>query len=294
MRIVAIVNPKSGAGLQPHAARRRVELIRDELKQRDLSAAIHFTERSGHARELAAAAVADRADLVIVWGGDGTVNEAGSAIAGSTTALGLIPAGSGNGLAGGLGVPRRPRAALAIALGTKTLAVDVGMLDDRPFFNIAGIGFDAHVARLFNQRSQGRRGRLPYVVIGVTEGCRYLGKDYQLTLDGRSQRTRALLIAFANGQEYGMGMQIAPRARPDDGLLEAVVVEDRSVLARFRDARHLALGSIHRAPQMVMQPIRTAIIESEGEIEYHVDGEPGVAQNRLSISVRPGALSVKV
>ncbi len=294
MRIVAIVNPVSGAGLHPHAARHRVELIRDELKQRDLSAAIHFTERSGHARELAAAAVADRADLVIVWGGDGTVNEAGSAIAGSTTTLGLIPAGSGNGLAGGLGVPRRPRAALAIALGTKTLAVDVGMLDDRPFFNIAGIGFDAHVARLFNQRSQGRRGRLPYVVIGVTEGCRYLGKDYRITLDGTSQRTRALLIAFANGQEYGMGMQIAPRARPDDGLLEAVVVEDRSVLARFRDARHLALGSIHRAPQMVMQPIRTAIIESEGEIEYHVDGEPGVAQNRLSISVRPGALVVKV
>jgi diacylglycerol kinase (ATP) len=294
MRIVAIVNPVSGAGLHPHAARHRVELIRDELKQRDLSAAIHFTERSGHARELAAAAVADRADLVIVWGGDGTVNEAGSAIAGSTTTLGLIPAGSGNGLAGGLGVPRSPRAALAIALGTKTLAVDVGMLDDRPFFNIAGIGFDAHVARLFNQRSQGRRGRLPYVVIGVTEGCRYLGKDYRITLDGASHRTRALLIAFANGQEYGMGVQIAPRARPDDGLLEAVVVEDRSVLARFRDARHLALGSIHRAPQMMMQPIRTAIIESEGEIEYHVDGEPGVAQNRLSISVRPGALSVKV
>jgi diacylglycerol kinase (ATP) len=294
MRIVAIVNPVSGAGLQPNAARHRLDLIRDELKLRHLSAAIHFTERSGHARELAAAAVADRADLVIVWGGDGTVNEAGSAIAGSTTTLGLIPAGSGNGLAGGLGVPRRARDALAVALGTKTLAVDVGMLDDRPFFNIAGIGFDAHVARLFNQRSQGRRGRLPYVFIGVTEGCRYLGKDYQVTLDGASTRSRVLLIAFANGREYGMGMQIAPGARLDDGLLEAVVVEDRSVLARFRDARHLALGSIHRAPQMVRQPIRTAIVESDGEIEYHVDGEPGVAQNRLSISVRPAALVVKV
>ena len=87
------------------------------------------------------------------------------------------------------------------------------MVGERPFFNIAGIGFDAHVARLFNQRSKGRRGRLPYVVIGVTEGCRYVGKDYQITLDGTSQRTRAFLIAFANGQEYGMGMQIAPRAR---------------------------------------------------------------------------------
>ncbi len=294
MRIVAIVNPVSGAGLHPHAARQRVEMIRDELTRRNLSASIHLTERSGHARELATAAVADRADLVIVWGGDGTVNEAGSAIAGSPTALGLIPAGSGNGLAGGLGVPRPPRAALATALGTKTLAVDVGMLDDRPFFNIAGIGFDAHIARLFNLRSQGRRGRLPYVLIGVREGCRYAGKDYAITLDSTSQRTRALLIAFANGQEYGMGMQIAPRARPDDGLLEAVVVEDRSVLARFRDARHLALGSIHRAPRMAMQPVRTAIVEADGEIEYHVDGEPGVVHDRLTITVRPGALVVKV
>jgi diacylglycerol kinase (ATP) len=294
MRIVAIVNPVSGAGLHPHAARRRGEMIRDELNRRDLSASIYVTERSGHARELAAAAVADRADLVIVWGGDGTVNEAGSAIAGSTTALGLIPAGSGNGLAGGLGVPRDARAAIATALGTHTLAVDVGMLDDRPFFNIAGIGFDAHIARLFNQRAQGRRGRLPYVVIGVREGCRYVGKDYAITLDGRTERSRALLIAFANGQEYGMGMQIAPGARPDDGLLEAVVVEDRSVLARFRDARHLAFGSIHRAPRMVLQPVHTAVVESEGEIEYHVDGEPGVVHDRCTITVRPGALRVKV
>ena len=87
----------------------------------------------------------------------GVVNEIGGALAGSPTALGLIPAGSGNGLAGGLGVPRDPRAALATALGDRTLAVDVGMLDDRPFFNIAGIGFDAQIERLFNQRTRGRR-----------------------------------------------------------------------------------------------------------------------------------------
>jgi diacylglycerol kinase (ATP) len=294
MRIVAIVNPVSGAGMDPHAARRRVAMIRDELTRRQLSASIHVTERSSHARDLAAAAVADRADLVIVWGGDGTVNEAGGALVGSPTALGLIPAGSGNGLAGGLGVPRDPRAAIATALGAKTLAVDVGMLDDLPFFNIAGIGFDAHIARLFNERPRGQRGRLPYVVIGVREGCRYQGKDYRITLDGIVRRTRALLIAFANGREYGMGMKIAPGARLDDGFLEACVVEDRPVLARFRDARHLALGSIARAPQMSIEPVRGAIVEADGEIEFHLDGEPGVARDRLAITLRPGALNVKV
>jgi YegS/Rv2252/BmrU family lipid kinase len=234
------------------------------------------------------------ADLVIVWGGDGTVNEVGAELVGSSTALGLVPAGSGNGLAGGLGIPRSPASSIATALGTKTMAVDVGMLDDRPFFNVAGIGFDAHIARLFNERPRGRRGKLPYVVIGVREGCRYKGKEYSLTLDGRSHVSRALLIAFANGREYGMGMQIAPGARLDDGLLEACIVEERPVLARFRDARHLALGSVDRAPKMVIQPIRQATVASEGDIEYHLDGEPGVARGGLTISVRPGALRVKV
>ena len=134
----------------------------------------------------------------------------------------------------------------------------------------------------------------PYVVIGVSEGVRYVAKDYRITLDGQSHRCQALLIAFANGQEYGMGMKIAPGAKLDDGLLEACVVEDRSVLARFRDARHLALGTVHRAPKMLVQGVRTAMIEGEGEIYVHLDGEPGVAHDRVSISIRPGALRVRV
>ena len=91
-----------------------------------------------------------------------------------------------------------------------------------------------------------------------------------------------------------MGMQIAPAARLDDGLLEACVVADRSVLARFRDARHLALGSVHRAPDMIIQSIRSATLESEGDIEFHLDGEPGVVRDRLTVTIRPGALMVKV
>jgi YegS/Rv2252/BmrU family lipid kinase len=293
MKILAIVNPVSGAGMDPSAASHRVAMIRDELKRRDLDGAIQLTERSGHAWQMASRAADDRADLVIVWGGDGTVNEAGRGLAGTSTALGLIPAGSGNGLAGALGVPREPHAAIAVALGDRARAVDVGMVNDRPFFNVAGIGFDAHIARLFNERARGRRGRLPYVVLGLREGFGYLGQTYELTLDGARQSTRALLIAFANGREYGMGMQIAPGAKLDDGLLEACVVEDRPFLARLWDARHLALGSIGRAPGITIRSVRAGTIEAPGPIEFHVDGEPGVSEGRLEISVRPGALNVK-
>jgi diacylglycerol kinase (ATP) len=296
MSIVAIVNPMSGAGLNPNVAGQRIAMIRDELQRRQLDVSIHLTERSGHGRELAQAAADANTDLVIVWGGDGTVNEVGSGLAGSRTALGLIPAGSGNGLAGALGIPRVPQAALAKILEGRSLAVDVGMLGNRPFFNVAGIGFDAHIARLFNQRTRGRRGQLPYIFLGVREGCRYVGQQYSILMDGDSSPLvqRALLIAFANGREYGMGMQIAPGAKLDDGLLEACIVEDRHVLARFRDARHLASGTVDRAPRIIVRPVSRAIVETDGDIEFHVDGEPGVVHGRLEVTIRPGALMVRM
>ena len=242
-----MINPRSGAGLDSRAAVTRTALVRDVLARRGLDGAIHVTERGGHARELAAAAVSSGADLVVVWGGDGTVNEVGSALVGSSTALGLVPAGSGNGLAASLCVPHEPNAALDRIFSTPPRAVDVGFLADRPFFNVAGIGLDAHIADLFNLRERGRRGKWPYVMIGVREGCRYKAQEYDVELDGARRRVSALLIAFANGREYGMGACISPGAELDDGLLEATIVEDRSVLARFVDARHLALKSIARA-----------------------------------------------
>lgn len=297
MRIVAIINPMSGAGMDPAVANRRVAMIRDELTRRRADGSVHLTERAGHAREMAARAASDRADLVIVWGGDGTVNEVGAGLAGSSTPLGLIPAGSGNGLAAALGVSRDPHAAIATAFDGRAMAVDMGKVNGRPFFNVAGIGIDAHIAHLFNQRSRGRRGPLPYVVIGVREGCRYAGAEYTVTLDGESARPssfRALLIAFANGREYGMGMRIAPQARLDDGLLEACIVEDRSVVSRFLHARHLAFGSIDRVPRIIQRSVRSATVESSTPIVYHVDGETGIADSRLNVAIEPGALQVKV
>jgi len=294
VNIVAIINPMSGAGMDPTAAERRVALVREELSRRGLEGSIHLTERAGHAKELAAAAASQHAHLVIVWGGDGTLNEAGTALAGSATALGVVPAGSGNGLAATLGVPRHdPLAALETALGPRTQAIDVGVLGDRRFLNVAGIGIDARIAVLFNQRARGSRGKWPYISIGVIEGCRYKGLEYVVQLGEESVRHRALLIAFANGREYGMGASLAPRAELNDGLLDALVVEDRSIMARFWHSRHLALGSVERAPRVLSRKVRSAIVESNQPMEFHVDGEPGVAEGRLVIGVLPQALRIK-
>jgi len=292
--VIAIVNPISGARANPHVAAERIDLLRAEAKARGLGIDVRLTERSGHARELAAASAAAGATLVIVWGGDGTLNEAGSALVGMPTILGLVPSGSGNGLAAALDVPREPQRALAAAFDGRTRTIDVGMIAGRPFFNIAGIGFDAHVARLFNEQPLGRRGGWPYVVIGVREGCLYRSKDYALQLDGNRRRLRALLIAFANGREYGMGARIAPGAKLDDGLLNATIVEECSVPARFWHARRLAFGTAHLAPCVTAQAVSRSVVETDGTIEFHVDGEPGQADGRVDISVRPGALNVRV
>lgn len=292
MKIFAIINPVSGAGMDPTVAQRRVALIRAELERRSLDLSIALTERSGHARELAGSALDRRADVVIVWGGDGTVNEVGSALLGSETALGLVRAGSGNGLAAALGVPRDPRAAVQAILDGARHQIDAGMLGSRAFFNVAGIGFDARVAAVFNQRARGSRGRWPYVSIAVREGCTYGAQEYDIELDGDQRRFKAFLMVFANGREFGMGARIAPGALLDDGLLDATIVEERGVLARFWDARHLAFGTTHRAPRVHVRPVRHALVRADGPIEFHVDGEPALAEGPLEVRVIPGALRI--
>lgn len=290
----AIINPISGAGADPDVARQRVAMVEAAAAQRRVSVKVHLTERAGHATALAREAVAAGCASLIVWGGDGTLNEAGRALIGSQTILGLVPAGSGNGLAAALDVSRDPARAVADAFDAPARRIDAGMMAGRPFFNVAGIGFDAHVAALFNRRAKGARGGWPYISIGLQEAFRYRARDYTLSFDGTPRRVNALLIAFANGPEFGLRTRIAPGARVDDGLLDAVVVSDPGfVLARFWHARHLATGNPQRASIVSRTTVTHATVETDGEVELHVDGEPGTASGKIEIAIVPGAISVR-
>ena len=291
--IVAIVNPLSGAGASTDVAGRRVALLNDQFAAAKIDGAVHLTERRHHARELAQSAIEAGASTVIAWGGDGTINEVGVALAGSGVALGIIPAGSGNGFARELGIPWAPEAAIAIAIGGHARPIDAGEIDGRLFFNIAGVGIDAVIAERFNTLTLGRRGMGPYVRFAVHELIRYRASHYRVVLDGETIVSDALLIAFANGREYGNGIRLAPRARVDDGVLEALIVEDRNPIARLWCGRHLVLGTTDRAHRVFSRSIGSATIESDGEMLYHVDGEIGRARNRIDVRIRPGLLRVK-
>jgi len=293
MSVAAIINPLSGAGADPRVVERRISFLRDRFRDTDVDGTIAVTERARHAYELAAAAASAGVDVIIAWGGDGTVNEIGSAIAGSSSALAVIPAGSGNGLAAAIGAPRNPAAAFDVAMRGRTRQIDAGEIDGRLFFNIAGIGFDAEIARRFNTLARGNRGMGPYLRIGLQAACTYRAQTYRLRLDGEAFESKALLIAFANGCEYGNKACIAPHACIDDGRLEAVVVNDRSLLSRLWSGRHLALRTAQRARGVTFRSIQEAVVESERPMEYHVDGEPGQASGPLAVRIRPGLLRVK-
>src|SRR5581483_6976971 len=149
MSVAIIINPISG-GARPNAAQRRARAAIDAVERHGDRPEVFVTERPGHARELARAALARGVRLVIAWGGDGTINEVASALVFGEIPLGIVPAGSGNGLARELGVQTRPERAIASALASAPRPIDVGEVSGRFFVNIAGVGFDAEVAARFN------------------------------------------------------------------------------------------------------------------------------------------------
>src|SRR3954454_14811094 len=207
--VTIIINPVSG-GATLATARQRAQLATAQIAAGGQAGEVFLTERRGHGRELAQAAVRRGDRLVIAWGGDGTVNEGGSALAGTDTALGIVPAGSGNGLARELGLPNAPRAAISTALAAAPRAVDVGTLGGRWFFSIAGVGFDACVAEAFDRDVRGRRGFSTYVRITARELWRYRARRFRIDGGGPLD---ALLVTFANSAQFGNGARIAPRAR---------------------------------------------------------------------------------
>jgi YegS/Rv2252/BmrU family lipid kinase len=244
---------------------------------------IRLTERAGHAHELALEAAAAGADLVIAWGGDGTINEVGRALAQrmdegppsprrQAPALGIVPGGSGNGLARALGIPFEPEKAIERALRAEPRTIDAGELGERMFFNIAGIGLDAHVAALVSTKVR-HRGFVPYLKGVAGDLLRYEPVEYAGTIDGRAFRTSALFVAVANSKQYGFGAEIAPRANLADGLIDVVIVEDRGLL-----------GNLLRVPSLFLRNVdcRDGIIAMQAELTIEVVSHATMSMEKRS------------
>ncbi len=290
MSIAVIINPVAG-GARSATARARADLAAATVKKHGETADVWLTERVGHARELTEAAIARGARLVMAWGGDGTINEVASALAFGDIPLGIIRAGSGNGLATELGVAVNPEHAIASAMRGKVSVMDVGEIGGRLFVNIAGVGFDAHVAAQFNVPGN-RRGFAGYLRVGSRAFISYVPSWYTISTGDVRVHVRAVLVVVANSVQYGNGAQIAPGARVDDGELDLVIVEESSRFATLCQAPRLFTGSLARMPGCSIRRIREATIECAEPMAFHVDGEPIEGGTRLTARVHPAALKI--
>jgi YegS/Rv2252/BmrU family lipid kinase len=290
VKVRAILNPR--AGVAARGTREAVEGGRPSWKDY----AVYLTREPGHATELAHEAVTAGADLVLAVGGDGTVNEVARGILGSSAALGIVPVGSGNGLARALRLPLRPGPALAALESGARRRMDVGFLNGRLFLNVAGVGFDAAVGHAFHERGKegGRRGILGYVRLSLLELRKF--RAPRLAIEAGTERldVPAFVVTFANGPQYGSGAIIKPGGKLDDGRLEVVVFEDGPLWRTLLAAPRLFLGGLDRAAGYRRLVVTTAAVTADAPTAVHCDGDPAAAASRIDVELRPRALEVVV
>lgn len=289
MKTFFIINPVSGGQRRENAEWERAAKINFP----DADGA--FTKYAGHATELAAQAVKEGYEQILAVGGDGTINETAKALVGTQTALGIIPKGSGNGMARELGIPLRYEEALAAMQKASAVSCDVGQANGEYFFNLAGVGIEAEIARQFAEYGKnGKRGMWPYFKLGAKAFFSYRPKTLQVQYNGKDEIMTPMTLVFANGAQYGSNFQIAPRASLTDGLFDMVEVSSASKW-KLALAAPTFFSKTFR-PVDVTRTARTAqaVIRCEGEIVYHLDGEPKTANGELKISLLPRALRLLI
>ena len=292
-RVGIIINPISGTGGR-NRAEDRLRLARGLARRHGVDAQVLVSNCAGHCRNLTQQVIASGVTTVVAWGGDGTLNEVGSVLAFGAAVLGVIPSGSGNGLARELGIPLTPEAAFEVALTGRERIIDCGELDGHLFFNIAGIGLDARVAHEFAASGPVRRGFRRYIEITLRELSRYDPDEHSVTAGGKTVRSRALMIAIANSRQYGNGALIAPQALLDDGQLDVVVIDNRPVWRAFLQIPRIFLGQIAGVPGVTMLKGEAVEVTSARPAIFHVDGEPFVGGAQLKARAHRGALRVRV
>lgn len=279
-----IINPISGTDDK----RLLADKISAHLAQKDIIVETAWTQCRGDATRLAREAVADGVDGVLACGGDGTVNETARAMTGTGVPMGIIPAGSGNGLGRHLAIPIDPILSLDIIAEGNVTACDYGTANDVPFFCTFGVGFDAAVSDRF--ANSGQRGKLSYIKSAFEEAISYRSGHYKVSTEGSQLVDDALLIACCNASQYGNNAYIAPQASITDGLLDLMVISGNNLLTRAAVGLEMMLGTLSNSQLAKMLRVSSAVIERESEGPAHIDGEPIMMGKTITIRCHKGGI----
>jgi YegS/Rv2252/BmrU family lipid kinase len=285
-KILFLINPKSGA----QSAKRVPQLIEKYIDRNRYDFSIGLTEYAGHASVLAANAANQGYDVVVAVGGDGTINEVGRALAHTSTALGVIPRGSGNGFARHLGIPLTIKGAMEFINKAEIASVDYGKLNGRPFFCACGVGFDAYVSEHFAKSST--RGMFTYVHKTLVDWVTYEPEVYEVEAENLKESYKAFVIACGNASQYGNNAYITPFASMCDGRLSVSVLAPFTPIEVPVIVTQLFSSTLNDNSHMTTFVTKWIKIKRKAAGPVHYDGEPCEMDAELFIEVVPAGIKV--
>ena len=287
-RITFIINPISGT-----QDKGDIPKLIDELMDKDrLQTEIVQTEYAGHAAVIAREKAAEGVDVVVAVGGDGTVNEVARSLVHTNTALGIVPCGSGNGLARHLSIPLDPRRSIAIINRCQIEEFDYGVINDLPFFCTCGMGFDAFISLKFAE--SGKRGPITYVENVLKEGLKYKPETYQIVDENGTTRYKAFLIACANASQYGNNAYIAPGATMKDGLMDVIIMEPFNALDAPQIAADLFMKTLGNNSKIKTFRAKSIHIHRSTPGAIHYDGDPVMTNEDIDVHMEHLGLRIVV
>lgn len=265
--------------------------IRGVCKKNSTECIIEHTKYRAHAVTLAKDAAADGYDYVVAVGGDGTINEVAQGLVGTRTAMGILPRGSGNGLARHFGIPAHLPDAIDALFDNITVRMDTLIVNNRLSLNVSGIGFDGHIANLF--ANEKIRGLLGYARLALGEMLKFEEFESELTIDGKTISAKVFIVALANSSQYGNNFRIAPFASVSDGMFDLTLMKKIS-LRNLGFIYSFWKGNLKKSELCDMLVAKEATVRTSHAVPYHIDGEPCGLADTFTIVLQPSSLSVLV
>ncbi|MCD6112689.1 MAG: YegS/Rv2252/BmrU family lipid kinase [Bacteroidales bacterium] len=290
-KILFIINPISGTN-RKRKKEKTLKYINKYIDTDKYHYKYIFTKAKNHAKSLSIEAAENGYDIIVAVGGDGTINEVSKTLINTDIILGIIPLGSGNGLARHLNIPLNLKKTIKIINKCKTKKIDTVIVNNDAFISIAGVGFDAYIAKKFEQNIH--RGFKTYFNLILKKYINYEPKEYIIEIDGKRTVEKSLFITVANSNQFGYNAIIAPNAKLNDGLIDVCITKKPPVIKAIFISNLLFLRKIDKSKFIkIIQTKKIKIIRQQNNI-INLDGEQILLSKELNIKVNPLSLNVIV
>lgn len=265
-------------------------LIEELLDKEQFDYSILKTEYAGHAYEIAKESKEQGIDIVVAVGGDGTVNEVGRALVHSNTALGIIPTGSGNGLARHLLIPMKIKGAIQVLNDCEITDLDYGIINEHPFFCTCGVGFDAFISEKFAEA--GKRGPITYLENILKEGLKYKPETYEIEAENGTIKKKAFLISCANASQYGNNAYIAPQASMSDGMIDVIIMEPFDALEASQISIEMFNKTLDKNNKIKTFRSKEIKIYRKAPGVIHYDGDPVETGKEIVVTLKEKGIKI--